>query len=60
MIASPIGPGRREDKIPDQILPAREIVRDHAARAWDRWLSKVVRVVRPPITDPASAEIADI
>ena len=31
------------------------------ARAWDRWLTKVVKpVVRPPITEPASAEIAEI
>jgi len=31
------------------------------ARAWDRWLTKVVKpVVKPPITEPASAEIAEI
>ena len=31
------------------------------ARAWDRWLTKVVKpVVRPPITEPASAEIAEM
>ena len=31
------------------------------ARAWDRWPSQVVKpVVRPPITEPASAEIPDI
>jgi hypothetical protein len=31
------------------------------ARAWDRWLTKVVKpVVSLPITEPASAEIAEI
>jgi hypothetical protein len=31
------------------------------ARAWERWLSQVVKpLVSPPITEPASAEIADI
>jgi hypothetical protein len=36
-------------------------VRDHACRAWERWLSQVVKLlVRPPITEPASAEIPDM
>jgi hypothetical protein len=31
------------------------------ARAWERWLSQVVKpVVRRPITEPARAEIADM
>jgi hypothetical protein len=31
------------------------------ARAWKRWLSQVVKpVVRPPIAEPARAEIADM
>src|ERR1700722_13357280 len=31
------------------------------ARAWERWLSQVVKpLVSPPMTEPASAEIADI
>jgi hypothetical protein len=31
------------------------------ARACERWVSRVVKpVVRPPITDPASAETAEM